>query len=226
MVHEVAGASHGGHRNPCRIELSSMRAPAALVLLGALALTGALTLAAHTIGFRPLTAREPIVPEVSAREAPPPDSFIAFARDFREFREWERHGVEGAMMPIGAAEGPTFIYLNRRAPEGSQRWPVGTIVVKAIESGEPDAWTIHAMAKRGVPFNRDGAVGWEYFELRLPRGSDDPTIVWRGEGPPSGHGYAAMGRASDAGAIPLVCDDCHAAGWQNDSVLTPAISLR
>ena len=129
-------------------------------------------------------------------------------------------------MPIGAAEGPTYIYVNRRAPEGARRWPVGTIVVKAIESGEPDAWTIHAMAKRGVPFNRDGAIGWEYFELRLARGSEEPSIVWRGEGPPSGHGYAAMGRPADAGAIPLVCDDCHAAGWHNDSVLTPAISLR
>ncbi len=200
-----------------------MRARLFVVLLGALGLTGALTLGATAIGSRP---SPPIAPVEIAAEGATLDSFIAFARDFREFREWERHGVEGAMIPIGATEGPTFIYVNRRAPAGSRRWPVGTIVVKAIESGEPDAWTIHAMAKRGVPFNRDGAIGWEYFELRFAPGSDDPTIVWRGEGPPSGHGYAAMGRAPDAGAIPLVCDDCHAAGWQNDSVLTPALSLR
>jgi len=201
-----------------------MRARPVFVVVGALALSLALTFAAHAIGSRPSSAPAPLAADDS--EGAPIDSFIAFARDFREFRSWERHGVEGAMMPIGAAEGPTFIYVNRRAPEGSRRWPIGTIVVKAIESGEPDAWTIHAMTKRGVPFNRDGAIGWEYFELRFDHASDEPTIVWRGEGPPSGHGYAAMGRASDAGAIPLVCDDCHAAGWQNDSVLTPAISLR
>jgi hypothetical protein len=79
------------------------------------------------------------------------------------------------------------------------------------------------MVKRGLPFNSDGALGWEYFELRFSEGSDEPVVVWRGN-PPSGHGYAAAGR--DPSTVPLVCNDCHTAAWQNDSVLTPALSLR
>ena len=174
---------------------------------------------------------------VRARDAPAPpgpiadggaddEPFIAFARDFRGFLRWERHLVEGAMMPVGAPDGPSYVYLNRRAPAGARRWPNGTIVVKTIEAGARDEWTIHAMVKRGVPYNDDGAIGWEYFELRLAPGADEPVVVWRGPGPPSGHGYAARGRDAGAGEIPLVCDDCHAAGWRSDGVLTPALALR
>lgn len=217
-----------------------MRAhPQIVVLAAALAFTAVLTLggawlAAEDRSHAPTSAA--IASGAIASEPPAPvatapagsAAFIAFARDFRDFRRWERHAVEGAMMPIGAAEGPTYVYLNRRAPEGASRWPLGTVVVKAIESGAPHEWTIHAMVKRGVPFNDDGAIGWEFFELSFAEGRDEPSIVWRGGGPPSGHGYAAMGRAgdADAGTILLVCDDCHAPAWQNDSLLTPAIALR
>lgn len=196
--------------------------------LSVLALTAVATAAVVAAATSLPRVREPssTARTESAPPAPPHEAFIAFARDFREFRRWERHAVEGAMMPLGAAEGPTYVYLNRRPPEGARRWPVGTVVVKAIESGEPHQWTVHAMVKRGVPFNDDGAIGWEYFELSFREGSDEPSIVWRGSGPPSGHGYAAAGRAAEADAIPLVCDDCHAPAWQNDSVLTPAIALR
>ncbi len=203
-----------------------MRARPQLLVIAVTALaTAALVAAAAALSVaRPAPLPEAAV--ASAPAAPPPETFIAFARDFGDFRRWERHAVEGAMMPIGAAEGPTYVYLNRRPPEGARRWPVGTVVVKAIESGAPHQWTIHAMVKRGVPFNDDGAIGWEYFELSFREGSDEPSIVWRGSGPPSGHGYAAAGRPAEAGAIPLVCDDCHAPAWQNDSLLTPAIALR
>jgi hypothetical protein len=160
--------------------------------------------------------------------APGPDagaSFLAFAPDFRDFRRWERIPVEGAMLPVGAAPGPTAVYVNRRPPAGARRWPVGTILVKSIENGPPSAWVVHAMVKRGVPFNRDGAVGWEFFELAFDEGASEPRIVWRGTGPPSGHGYAAMGRDAGPDPVPLVCNDCHAAAWQNDGALTPALAL-
>lgn len=152
-------------------------------------------------------------------------SFLAFAQDFEDFRAWERIPVEGAMLPVGAAPGPTAVYVNRRAPAGARRWPVGTILVKSIENGPPSEWVVHAMVKRGVPFNRDGAVGWEFFELAFDEGASVPRIVWRGTGPPSGHGYAAMGRDAGPDPVPLVCNDCHAAGWQNDGALTPALAL-
>ncbi len=168
-------------------------------------------------------------PSVSASDAGAASHtpFVAFARDFRGFTSWTRHRVEGAMLPIGVADGPTYIYANGAPPENARRWPIGTILVKVIESGESTReWTIHAMVKRGVPYNRSGAVGWEYFELRMADVEADPTLVWRGPGPPSGHGYAARGRDAGTSEIALVCNDCHGAGWQQDGVLTPALALR
>lgn len=150
---------------------------------------------------------------------------VAFARDFEGFRGWERIAVEGAMLPIGAAPGPTAIYVSARPAQGTRRWPVGTILVKSIENGEPSEWVIHAMVKRGVPFNRDGAIGWEFFELAFAPGAEAPHVVWRGTGPPSGHGYAAQGRDAGPDPVPLVCNDCHAAAWQSDGALTPALAL-
>ena len=150
---------------------------------------------------------------------------VAFARDFEGFRGWERIPVEGAMLPIGAAPGPTAVYVSARPPPGTRRWPVGTILVKSIENGEPSDWVIHAMVKRGVPFNRDGAIGWEFFELAFAPGAEVPHVVWRGTGPPSGHGYAAQGRDAGPDPVPLVCNDCHAAAWQSDGALTPALAL-
>ena len=177
-----------------------------------------------------------LVPHADPRPRPVPDvrreasaaqteTFLAFARDFEDFRSWERIPIEGAMIPAGATPGPTAIYVNRRAPEGARRWPVGTMFVKTIENGEPSDWVIHAMVKRGVPYNRDGTIGWEFLELRVGRASGAMQIVWRGMGPPSGHGYAARGRDAGVGAVPLVCNDCHAAAWQSDGALTPALSL-
>ena len=129
------------------------------------------------------------------------------------------------MLPVGAAPGPTAIYVSQRAPAGAARWPVGTILVKSIENGPPEQWVVHAMVKRGVPYNREGALGWEFFELAFDPGSEEPRIVWRGPGPPSGHGYAAMGRDAGPDPVPLVCNDCHAVAWQNDGALTPALAF-
>lgn len=179
-------------------------------------------------------ASSPTSAEIASADRAPTDAgidagaapFVAFARDFAGFRRWERHAVSGAMIPVGARPGPTFVYVNARAPRGAHRWPVGTILVKSIEQGAPHEWTIHAMVKRGVPYNAAGAIGWEFFELRIPEGSEEPVVVWRGTGPPSGHGYAAMGRDAGPDPIPLVCNDCHAANWQSDGVLTPALALR
>ncbi|AKF10702.1 hypothetical protein [Sandaracinus amylolyticus] len=193
-----------------------------VVVLVAAALTGALVSVASTVEM-PAVASAPSDAGVDAGSGP----FVAFARDFAGFRRWERIAVEGAMVPIGAPEGPTYVYASGRAPEGASRWPVGTILVKSIEVGPPSAWTIHAMVKRGVPYNRAGTIGWEFFELRFPEGEEDaPVIVWRGPGPPSGHGYAAMHRDAGTEPVALVCNDCHAAAWQSDGAITPALSLR
>lgn len=203
---------------------------AALVLLGA-TLALAPTPSRATTHVRPATstaATDAATDAASAGStaASTPASFVAFSSAFRDFRTWERIPVEGAMLPVGAAPGPTAVYVNTRAPGGSARWPVGTILVKAIEHEALEDWVIHAMVKRGVPYNRDGAIGWEFFELGFEPGSDTPHVVWRGTGPPSGHGYAAQGRDAGTAEVPLVCNDCHAVAWQSDGALTPELALR
>lgn len=179
------------------------------------------------IASGPTQDPEMLAPQRATQTESPPDagaSYIAFARDFADFRTWERIAVEGAMLPVGVAPGPTSVYANARRPRGVRRFPVGTILVKAVERGAPHEWVIHAMVKRGVPYNADGAVGWEFFELAFDEGAEAPHVVWRGTGPPSGHGYAALGRDAGSEPVPLVCNDCHAAAWQTDGVLTPALA--
>ena len=127
-------------------------------------------------------------------------------------------------IPEGAEPGPTFVYAREILPTGVARMPVGTMLLKTIENGPPTDWFVHAMVKRSGDFNPGGTVGWEFFELAL---TDDlePVILWRGEGPPSGHGYAAAG-VPDPEAIPLVCNDCHSAAWMTDGVLSPELVER
>lgn len=160
----------------------------------------------------------------------PPEELVATHADFEGFQRWERIALENATAPTKARPGPAAVYVNRRAPLGATSWPVGTILVKAIESGEdPRDWTVHAMVKRAPLFNPTGAVGWEFFGLQLTA-EGRPVILWRSEGDNDGHSYSAgLSLAGTAGRAPgaeLTCIDCHTAAWQDDDVLTPALSLR
>jgi hypothetical protein len=152
---------------------------------------------------------------------PEGDTFIALSRDFDGFTEWNRFAVAGEAIPTDAAPGPAVVYARTLPPPGVARFPIGTILIKTIEPEDPTLWTIHAMVKRSQTFNPEGAIGWEYFELALTP-DEEIVILWRGEGPPSGHGYGSVGEPT---TIPLVCNDCHAPAWTNDGVLTPVIRL-
>jgi hypothetical protein len=155
---------------------------------------------------------------------PRPDAggeFIAIAADFRDFRSWERIDIDATAAPAGMTGEEAAVYASRRAPAGSTRFEPGTMLVKTIETGAPTDWTIHAMVKRGGAYNVRGAIGWEFFELRLePDGT--PVVLWRGEGPSAGHGYGR--ELADGGVLELVCNDCHGASWTTDGVLTPALA--
>lgn len=162
--------------------------------------------------------------------ASPPVEHVATHADFEGFQRWERIALENATVPTKARPGPAAVYVNRRAPPGATAWPVGTVLIKTIESGpDPRDWTVHAMVKRGGLFNPTGAVGWEFFGLQLTA-EGRPVILWRSEGDNDGHSYSAgLSLAGPAGAPPgaeLTCIDCHTAAWQDDDVLTPALSLR
>ncbi|MCB9597253.1 MAG: hypothetical protein H6719_31300 [Sandaracinaceae bacterium] len=159
-------------------------------------------------------------PSGTLPDAGPGGVYIALTRDFEDFRDWQSFAIEDPTAPAAHPPGPSRVYINAMPPEGLRRFPVGTILVKTIENGAPQDWAIHAFVKRGGDFG-EGLVGWELFELRFDE-DERPIILWRGAGPPSGQGYLAP---VDGGSVELVCRDCHAAGWQNDSVLNPFTRL-
>lgn len=148
--------------------------------------------------------------------------FVAESVDFEGFQSWERILIENPTVPVQAHEGPAYVYVNRRPPAGATRFPRGTLLVKTIESGtDPRGWSVHAMARRGEPFNPLGSVGWEFFGLQLHE-DGRPVILWRNDGSGDGHDYGGLLPGEDT---ERTCNDCHSTAWQDDSVLTPALSL-
>lgn len=154
-------------------------------------------------------------------EQPGGASFIALQRDFQEFRGWERFAVGETPVPPGhPSAGRRFAYLSARPPAGATSFPVGTIIVKAVEEGAPQEWVLHAMVKRGGGFNAGGASGWEWFDLEIDA-AENALVIWRGYEPPDGQGYG--GEAADNTAD---CNSCHAAGqaFTTDYVLSTVLA--
>ena len=143
--------------------------------------------------------------------------FIAFASDFQGYDGWRRLDL-GVVPPTdNELPGPRALYVNRAPEHGASEFPVGTMIVKAIETGAPSEWQMFAMVKRGGGFNYVGARGWEWFELTQ---TDDRRVAvqWRGVAPPSGMGYGA-------GTQGGVCNTCHAGSAANDYVIGDDLSL-
>lgn len=141
-----------------------------------------------------------------ASDAP---AFIAFSESFKDFTSWPSFYLGEVTPTTNEMVGPRTVYINALPPAGSHEFPVGTIIVKAIQIGDPSMWQIFAMAKRGADFNALGAVGWEWFELSLK--FDALNVLWRGNAPPNGMGYGG-------GVSGGVCNTCHGAAKANDYV--------
>lgn len=154
-------------------------------------------------------------------KVPPPDTaaqtFVAFPATFQPFRTWTSVHDDGppddGTFPASVL-GPRTQYINHLPPHGSTKFPVGTVIVEARESG---AKLIIAGVKRGGDFNSDGAAGWEWFGLTEDPMTGAVTVDWRGVAPPPG-GY---------GGIPTEgCNDCHmSCGANNDYVCSPNLQL-
>ncbi|HEY2902953.1 MAG TPA: hypothetical protein VGL59_20390 [Polyangia bacterium] len=143
---------------------------------------------------------------------PPDGTFIAFARDFADFRTWPSSQFDGAVDGNVHIAGTRTVYINKKPAAGSTAFDVGTLIVKTVDSTE-----IFARAKRGGNYNVDGAIGWEWFEMKDTDAG--LAIVWRGITPPAGScPYGSL--------VGGVCNDCHKAGAANDFVLTPALQLQ
>lgn len=146
---------------------------------------------------------------------PPPtgDVFIALPTSFAGYREFTRFEVadsgQGGDVHVS---GPRQLFINQMPSAGSTSFPVGTIIVKVVDNLESS----FAMVKRGGGYNKNGANGWEWFELKdLPSGG--VAFVWRGITPPIGEHYSG----TSGGA----CNDCHAAAQGNDFVRSAPLNL-
>lgn len=142
----------------------------------------------------------------------PRDPFIAFAQDFRGYGGWEKLFIKGDPLDDPIHGGDRTIFVNRRPPKGSGQFPVGTIVVKRMESA---GGQIFAMVKRGGGFNAEGAAGWEWF--RIVDAGGEIGIAWRGMSPPDGESYG--------GGPGGVCNGCHFAAKGNDWVMYSGLAL-
>lgn len=151
---------------------------------------------------------------------PAAGTFIALERDFQAFLGWTRVQVGDDEIVGGHAAGPRFAYVSGQPGGGS--FPVGTRVVKTVEIGDPSTWTIHARAKRGGAFNPQGAIGWEWFDLRIAT-SNAVTILWRGAQPPQDHGYESLPGLGVTSAQDGDCNTCHRAAQATDYILAPAL---
>lgn len=143
--------------------------------------------------------------------------FVAFAGDFAGFRSWTHTPGTSATPPATThTMGPRTVYINTEPKAGATSFPVGTIIVKELETGALGERTVFAMVKRGGDYNSAGARDWEWFELTNVD-EEKVNIVWRGVGPPAGEKYGGDGTAG--------CNGCHAAAKSNDFVQTTGLSL-
>lgn len=121
------------------------------------------------------------------------DTFIAFSSSFTDFRTWTSFHSDGPAEGTQPPDilGPRTEYINMLPASGSTEFPVGTIIIEAMET---ESQHIVAAVKRGGGYN--GGRNWEYFEIK-----ENPiAIVWRGLGPPNGESY---------GGDPEGCNTCH-----------------
>lgn len=131
------------------------------------------------------------------------DPFVATEEDFQGFVDWPSFELTEESLTPSHLDGPRRLYFSR-VPEGPDApFPLGTILVKTVEAGDPTQWEIHAMVKRGGGYNEAGAKDWEFFDLDVDA-SGVVSIEWRGEGPPPGSlGYPGEGEGAGQ------CNGCH-----------------
>jgi Cytochrome P460 len=144
--------------------------------------------------------------------------FLAFASTFQGYRQWPAQIIDTTVDPPASTHisGPRTAFINQLPSAGATEFPIGTVIVKELESGNLSDRQVFAMVKRGGGYNSEGATGWEWFELKNID-EDNVDIVWRGVGPPAGEKY---GGDPNGG-----CNGCHAAAKANDFVHDQVVDL-
>jgi hypothetical protein len=149
--------------------------------------------------------------------ATPPETFVAFASDFAPYASWQSYYVGD--VPEGVdLSGPRTVYINELPPHGATEFPVGTMIVKVVETTPtPQSWPMFGLVKRGGGYDIEGAPNWEWFGLSID-GTGAVAIDWRGTGPPPDGGYGGVAAA-------VSCVFCHLNASSNDYVQTPQLKL-
>jgi hypothetical protein len=143
--------------------------------------------------------------------------FVAFERDFQDFRDWLEVEVP-KLEPQGVThtEGDVRQWINARPAPGATSFPVGTMIVKEVTNEAKKTHQVFAMVKRGGDYNRQGALGWEWFELG-ERPDESFAIAWRGMNAPAGDCYAGDPLGG--------CNGCHLLAAKNDYVKSTTLAL-
>lgn len=143
--------------------------------------------------------------------------YIAFNRDFRDFRSWPNVSL-GAFTAGGHLEGPSqHAYVSTPRDPVTGRYPQGTRIVRSLEAGLPTQWGLFAMAKRGGTYNSAGARGWEFFRLVIDA-TGTVQIVSRGLNATQAGDPYDLGEGTG-------CNTCHGLpdAQEYDSILSPAL---
>jgi hypothetical protein len=148
-------------------------------------------------------------------------NYIALQTNFRDYEDWMKFDTD-VMGEHAGTVGTITEYLNKLPDMGATEFAVGTMIVKTVQPTDGPVPAIHAMVKRGGAFNKSGAIGWEYFELsKNDKGT--PTIVWRGQAPPTGEKYKNL-LMPDSNVLEADCNGCHVVS-KNDAILSDALQL-
>lgn len=146
-------------------------------------------------------------------EPPPEGPRIAFADDFAGFRDWEAYRLPTDSLTDGHfSSDERWLYVDRPVPGLPASIPEGTILVKTVEDGPLEEWTVHAMVHRGGGYNPDGCEGWEFFVLKLDA-DGEVYVDWRGTGD-RGAVYI------DPSGVSHSCNSCHLIAYDRDCVFS------
>ena len=147
-----------------------------------------------------------------AKKPTPVSEFIAQDSDVADFPNWySQPFVADPLADIVYPPGSRFGFINHPAPPGATSYPVGTIIIKAIENDKvPAHWELFGMSKRGGDYNAAGAIGWDFLLIRYENGV--PHIYSSGL-TPTVDGNPDMQAAVNEGSYfaggQIACDVCH-----------------
>lgn len=146
-----------------------------------------------------------------AAKSPPVQQFIIQDSDIADFTSWySQPFVADPSADIVYPPGSRVGFINHVAAPGTTSYPVGTIIIKAIEnSKDPTTWEMFGMSKRGGDYNAAGAVGWDFF---LPRYQDGVPHIYSSGLTPTVDGNPDMGALNEGSYFAggqIACDVCH-----------------